>query len=78
MTTLLSDAIWMAVIAAEHAHGEGAESYARDRASMARRDGDMPISEIWDQAANTLHSLHAINRDVAHRHAHPAGNRHPE
>lgn len=61
----IEDPIWSAVLAAEDAHGEGAEDHARSEAGKACRAGNMIDAAIWDAAAHALHVLHSINRTRA-------------
>lgn len=65
MTRNENDPIWAAVVAAEDEFGEAAEDHARRETEKAIAAGDMLQTAIWDAAAHTLHTLHAINRTWA-------------
>lgn len=58
----ISNKVWSAVVDAENAHSEGAERHARRQADLARAKGDAGVADMWDAAADTLHTLHSINR----------------
>ena len=51
--------------AAEDAHGEGAEAFARKKAVEAEADGNAQRASEWKLVADELHILHAINRQWA-------------
>ncbi|MBW8296407.1 hypothetical protein [Sphingopyxis sp.] len=63
--TMEEDPFWIAVVAAEDEHGEAAAAYARREADRCAAAGDVEQAEIWAAAANSLHILHAINRQWA-------------
>ena len=60
-----SDSIWKKITALEDAHGERAETFARDEAIRAAVAGDLGGAEVWQLVANELHTLHAINPSPA-------------
>jgi len=57
-----TDAVWVAVIAAEDEHGEKAEDFARAEAVKAAAAGDAEGANSWATVADELHILHTINR----------------
>ena len=65
MTTSEDDPVWAAVVAAEVEYGEGAEEHARRELARAIAAGDMGQAEIWEAAAQSLHTFHSINRTWA-------------
>lgn len=56
-----ADPIWNAVLAAEDAHGDAAEVYARGEAAKATMRGDIEGAAHWCGIAEELNTLHAIN-----------------
>jgi hypothetical protein len=63
--TTIPDNIWAAMIAAEDAHGEAAESFARGEAKRAEAAGNSQEAAEWNLVADELHILHLINRQWA-------------
>ncbi|WP_447762901.1 DUF6961 family protein [Sphingopyxis panaciterrae] len=64
MSSYRDDQIWASALAAEHDHGDEAESYARLQASLATTAGDASEAAVWNEVATLLHKLHSIGQPL--------------